>query len=70
MIGVGGFGEYVLSGIQCFDIGIGFEGGFGVVLFVIVLDCLIESFGVKVKKKVKKLIVCVGKVGLSGVVWI
>jgi glycine betaine/proline transport system permease protein len=50
MIGAGGLGEYVLSGIQRLDIGIGFEGGLGVVLLAIVLDRLTESFGVKARK--------------------
>jgi glycine betaine/proline transport system permease protein len=53
MIGAGGLGEYVLSGIQRLDIGIGFEGGLGVVLLAIVLDRLTESFGVKSKKSKK-----------------
>jgi glycine betaine/proline transport system permease protein len=53
MIGAGGLGEYVLSGIQRLDIGIGFEGGLGVVLLAIVLDRLTESFGVKKHKKAK-----------------
>lgn len=53
MIGAGGLGEYVLSGIQRLDIGIGFEGGLGVVLLAIILDRLTESFGVKAKKKKK-----------------
>jgi glycine betaine/proline transport system permease protein len=53
MIGAGGLGEYVLSGIQRLDIGIGFEGGLSVVLLAIVLDRLTESFGVKAKKKGK-----------------
>lgn len=53
MIGAGGLGEYVLSGIQRLDIGIGFEGGLGVVLLAIVLDRLTESFGVKAKKAKK-----------------
>lgn len=50
MIGAGGLGEYVLSGIQRLDIGIGFEGGLGVVLLAIVLDRLTESFGGKQRK--------------------
>ncbi|MDG0024390.1 proline/glycine betaine ABC transporter permease [Trinickia sp. Y13] len=53
MIGAGGLGEYVLSGIQRLDIGIGFEGGLGVVLLAIVLDRLTESFGVKAKRKTR-----------------
>ncbi|PQV54883.1 proline/glycine betaine ABC transporter permease [Paraburkholderia sp. BL21I4N1] len=51
MIGAGGLGEYVLSGIQRLDIGIGFEGGLGVVLLAIILDRLTESFGVKSARK-------------------
>jgi glycine betaine/proline transport system permease protein len=54
MIGAGGLGEYVLSGIQRLDIGIGFEGGLGVVLLAIILDRLTESFGVKSDKKKSK----------------
>lgn len=53
MIGAGGLGEYVISGIQRLDVGIGFEGGLGVVLLAIVLDRLTESFGVKKPKKAK-----------------
>ncbi|PMS37768.1 glycine betaine/proline transport system permease protein [Trinickia symbiotica] len=53
MIGAGGLGEYVLSGIQRLDIGIGFEGGLGVVLLAIVLDRLTETFGVKSKKRAR-----------------
>jgi glycine betaine/proline transport system permease protein len=54
MIGAGGLGEYVLSGIQRLDIGIGFEGGLGVVLLAIILDRLTESFGVKSAKAKSK----------------
>lgn len=54
MIGAGGLGEYVLSGIQRLDIGIGFEGGLGVVLLAIILDRLTESFGIKSAKKKTK----------------
>lgn len=57
MIGAGGLGEYVLSGIQRLDIGIGFEGGLGVVLLAIILDRLTESFGVKSKKKARKKVI-------------
>ncbi|HEX7683752.1 MAG TPA: proline/glycine betaine ABC transporter permease [Trinickia sp.] len=55
MIGAGGLGEYVLSGIQRLDIGIGFEGGLGVVLLAIVLDRLTETFGAKAKRKARPL---------------
>jgi glycine betaine/proline transport system permease protein len=44
MIGAGGLGEYVLSGIQRMDIGIGFDGGLGVVLVAMVLDRVTEGF--------------------------
>ncbi|HKR46075.1 MAG TPA: proline/glycine betaine ABC transporter permease [Paraburkholderia sp.] len=63
MIGAGGLGEYVLSGIQRLDIGIGFEGGLGVVLLAIVLDRLTETFGVKSKKR--RPVTKVGKAGTT-----
>jgi glycine betaine/proline transport system permease protein len=61
MIGAGGLGEYVLSGIQRLDIGIGFEGGLGVVLLAIILDRITESFGVKSAKKRTKAKVQISK---------
>jgi glycine betaine/proline transport system permease protein len=63
MIGAGGLGEYVLSGIQRLDIGIGFEGGLGVVLLAIVLDRLTETFGVKSKKR--RTVTKAGKAGTT-----
>ena len=45
MIGAGGLGDPVLRGIQRLDIGMGFEGGFGVVLLAIILDRITQSFG-------------------------
>ena len=45
MIGAGGLGNEVLRGIQRMDIGLGFEGGIGVVLLAIVLDRITQSFG-------------------------
>ncbi|RQR58859.1 proline/glycine betaine ABC transporter permease [Burkholderia sp. Bp9126] len=66
MIGAGGLGEYVLSGIQRLDIGIGFEGGLGVVLLAIVLDRLTESFGTKGKKKKLRAVARAGKAGANG----
>lgn len=56
MIGAGGLGEYVLSGIQRLDIGIGFEGGLGVVLLAIVLDRLTETFGKSKRKKARRIV--------------
>ncbi|HEY3539653.1 MAG: ABC transporter permease [Trinickia sp.] len=66
MIGAGGLGEYVLSGIQRLDIGIGFEGGLGVVLLAIVLDRLTETFG-KSKKKKARPAAKAGKAGANDV---
>ena len=45
MIGAGGLGNVVLSGIQRMDIGLGFEGGLGVVILAIILDRITQSFG-------------------------
>ena len=45
MIGAGGLGNVVLSGIQRMDIGLGFEGGLGVVVLAIILDRITQSFG-------------------------
>lgn len=45
MIGAGGLGNEVLRGIQRLDIGLGFEGGLGVVVLAILLDRLTQSFG-------------------------
>ena len=45
MVGAGGLGNDVLSGIQRLDVGLGFESGLAVVLLAIMLDRLTESFG-------------------------
>ncbi|MGD2074822.1 MAG: proline/glycine betaine ABC transporter permease [Gammaproteobacteria bacterium] len=45
MIGAGGLGDTVLRGIQRLDVGLGFEGGLGVVILAIVLDRITQSFG-------------------------
>ncbi|QNO16657.1 proline/glycine betaine ABC transporter permease [Alkalicella caledoniensis] len=47
MIGAGGLGQVVRSGISNFDIGMGFEGGIAVVIIAIILDRLTQSVGVK-----------------------
>ena len=44
MIGAGGLGSTVLTGIQRLDVGLGFEGGLGVVILAIVLDRITQSF--------------------------
>jgi len=44
MIGAGGLGDPVLTGIQQLRLGIGFEGGLGVVIIAILLDRLTQSF--------------------------
>jgi len=45
MIGAGGLGNEVLRGIQRLDIGLGFEGGLGVVFLAIILDRITQSIG-------------------------
>lgn len=45
MIGAGGLGNEVLRGIQRLDVGLGFEGGIGVVILAIILDRITQSFG-------------------------
>jgi glycine betaine/proline transport system permease protein len=45
MIGAGGLGNTVLTGIQRLDVGLGFEGGLGVVLLAILLDRITQSYG-------------------------
>lgn len=45
MIGAGGLGNEVLRGIQRLDIGLGFEGGIGVVVLAVLLDRITQSFG-------------------------
>ncbi|RDD61330.1 ABC transporter permease [Ferruginivarius sediminum] len=45
MIGAGGLGNTVLTGIQRLNIGLGFEGGLGVVIVAIMLDRITQSFG-------------------------
>lgn len=45
MIGAGGLGTVVLTGIQRLNVGLGFEGGLGVVLIAILLDRITQTFG-------------------------
>jgi glycine betaine/proline transport system permease protein len=45
MIGAGGLGNSVLTGIQRLDVGGGFEGGLAVVILAVVLDRITQSFG-------------------------
>ncbi|MFA9459271.1 ABC transporter permease [Thiohalorhabdus sp. Cl-TMA] len=45
MIGAGGLGDVVLKGIQQLQVGLGFEGGIGVVILAIILDRITQSFG-------------------------
>lgn len=45
MIGAGGLGDTVLTGIQRLNVGLGFEGGLGVVLLAIILDRITQTFG-------------------------
>lgn len=43
MIGAGGLGNTVLTGIQRLNVGLGFEGGLGVVILAILLDRITQS---------------------------
>nr|WP_209980738.1 proline/glycine betaine ABC transporter permease [Azospirillum picis] len=45
MIGAGGLGNEVLSGIQRLDIAQGFNGGLAVVILAVLLDRITQSFG-------------------------
>lgn len=45
MIGAGGLGNSVLTGIQRLDVGAGFEGGLAVVILAVVLDRITQSCG-------------------------
>lgn len=47
MIGAGGLGNTVLTGIQRLDVGTGFEGGLAVVILAVILDRLTQSLGRK-----------------------
>ncbi len=54
MIGAGGLGNTVLTGIQRLDVGLGFEGGLGVVILAILLDRITQSFGVRKQRKARQ----------------
>lgn len=45
MIGAGGLGNHVLTGIQRLNVGVGFEGGLAVVILAVLLDRITQSFG-------------------------
>lgn len=45
MIGAGGLGREVLSGIQQMEVGVGFESGFAVVILAMILDRITQSLG-------------------------
>jgi glycine betaine/proline transport system permease protein len=47
MIGAGGLGNTVLTGIQRLNVGLGFEGGLGVVILAIILDRVTQSIAPK-----------------------
>lgn len=49
MIGAGGLGNTVLTGIQRLNVGLGFEGGLGVVILAIILDRITQSVGIRTK---------------------
>jgi len=45
MIGAGGLGSTVLTGIQRLDVGQGFQGGIAVVILAVILARITQSFG-------------------------
>ncbi|KYH29547.1 MULTISPECIES: ABC transporter permease [Clostridium] len=45
MIGAGGLGREVLSGIQQMEVGVGFESGLAVVILAMILDRITQSLG-------------------------
>ncbi|MCF7792277.1 MAG: proline/glycine betaine ABC transporter permease [Victivallales bacterium] len=47
MVGAGGLGERVYTGILQADIGLGFEAGLGIVIIAIFLDRITQSFGMR-----------------------
>jgi glycine betaine/proline transport system permease protein len=47
MIGAGGIGNTVLTGIQRLDVGTGFEGGLAVVILAVILDRITQSLGLE-----------------------
>lgn len=51
MVGAGGLGNDVLSGISKLDIGLGFESGLAVVLLAIILDRITETFNGEATKR-------------------
>jgi glycine betaine/proline transport system permease protein len=51
MIGAGGLGGKVLSGITQYKIGLGFESGIAVVILAMVLDRITQALGKSKKKK-------------------
>ncbi len=50
MIGAGGLGEPVLSGITSLQIGVGFEGGIAVVVLAMILDRVTQALGESTSK--------------------
>lgn len=45
LIGAGGLGEPVVTGLQQLDIGLGFEGGLAIVILAVYLDRVTQSLG-------------------------
>jgi glycine betaine/proline transport system permease protein len=50
MVGAGGLGEKVYTGILKADIGLGFEAGLGIVVLAIILDRVTQSLGISKNK--------------------
>jgi len=45
LIGAGGLGQPVVTGLQQLDIGLGFEGGLAIVILAVYLDRVTQSLG-------------------------
>jgi glycine betaine/proline transport system permease protein len=45
LIGAGGLGEPVVTGLQQLDIGLGFEGGLAIVILAVFLDRVTQALG-------------------------
>jgi glycine betaine/proline transport system permease protein len=45
LIGAGGLGQPVVTGLQQLDIGLGFEGGLAIVILAMFLDRITQALG-------------------------
>ncbi len=52
MVGAGGLGAVIFRGVTRLDVGLGFEGGLGVVIMAVFLDRITAAFGDRANKRV------------------